>query len=112
MNFKDNPYYSPEKCGLKVIYDIDTADSYEFNMLVIWEKFDDKTIWWDSDSGCSCPTPFEDHSLKEITSDTYYNFKLALENHSRISREDIIDCESKLKTFVRDHKINLIIKNS
>lgn len=114
MKFDNNPYYSPELCGLKIIYEVDTADSYEFNKLVVWEKLDDKTIWWDTDSGCSCPSPFDNgdhsHDLKEITSDTYYNFRLALTNHSGIKQEDIINCESKLKSFVREHKLNLILK--
>lgn len=111
MKVEHNPYYSPEKCGLEILFEVDTAGSYEFDMFVVWERTSDRTIWWSSDSGCSCPTPFEDVSeLSEITTDTYYNFKLALENHSHISKEDINNCENKLKTFARDHKINLIVK--
>ncbi len=110
MRVEGNPYYSPEQFGLEILFDIDTAGSYEFDMFVIWERKSDRTIWWATDSGCSCPTPFDDCDLSEITTDTYYNFKQALENHSGISREDIVKCEYKLKTFVRDHKINLIVK--
>lgn len=112
MKFKYNPYYSPDKCGLNIIYQINTGGSYEYDMLIVWEKLDDNTIWWDSDSGCSCPSPFDDHGhdLKEITSDTYYNFKLALENHRDIKKEDIIECDSKIKSFSREHKLNIILK--
>lgn len=112
MKFEHNPYYSPEKCGLSLLYSIDTAGSYEFDMIAIWEKLDDNTIWWDTDSGCSCPVPFENerHDLKEITTDTYYNFKLALENQTDIKQEDIIEAESVLKKFVRDYKLDIILK--
>lgn len=114
MKFDHNPYYSPEKCGLAILHDINTGGDYEFDMLVVWEKLDDNTIWWDTDSGCSCPSPFDvndnGHELKEITTDTYYNFKLALENHSGIKREDIIGFENVLKKFAREHKLNIILK--
>lgn len=91
MNFNSNPYYSPELCGLEILESIDTADSYEFDMFVVWLKSDDGTIWYDSDSGCSCPVPFENgrHDLQEVTKDTYYNFIESLENHYRITPSDI-----------------------
>ena len=58
--FSDNPYYSPEKCGLKVIDSIEGDLSYEFDMVVVWQDLKSKKYYWGSDSGCSCPTPFED----------------------------------------------------
>ena len=56
-----NPYYSPEKVGLTVIGELDDADSYEFNTIVAWT--DGKNIYWAHDSGCSCPTPFEEYEV-------------------------------------------------
>lgn len=41
--------------------------SYEFNTFVVWKHKSGK-IYCACDSGCSCPTPFEDcHSLKDLT---------------------------------------------
>lgn len=78
MKFDGNPYYSPESYGLEIFESIDTARSYEFALFVIWKKLDDDTLWWDTDSGCSCPSPFDSsdhgHELKQITADTFYNF--------------------------------------
>ncbi|MFF3312482.1 hypothetical protein [Streptomyces sp. NPDC002952] len=63
-----NIYYSPEKHGLTVLGEIDTADSYEFCMLVVWERVEDGALFWDTDSGCSCPSPFEDaDSVAQLT---------------------------------------------
>jgi len=101
MHFTDNPYYSPEKCGLEIFDEIDTAGDYEYDMFVIWRKVDDGTLWWDSDSGCSCPSPFDDHGhdLKPITEETFYNFDEALKNHYNISTEDYL----KMKDGVKKH---------
>jgi hypothetical protein len=104
LKFDENPYYSPQLCGLDIFESIDTADSYEFDMFVIWRKLDDNTLWWDTDSGCSCPSPFDNgdhgHSLKPITPDTLYNFDEALKNHSGIDIQDYLKISKKVKDFI------------
>lgn len=104
MKFQNNPYYSPEECGLELFEQIDTGESYEFDMLVVWKKLDDNTLWWDTDSGCSCPSPFDEredrHDLKQITNDTFYNFEKALNEHYNIEREEIIKISNKVKKFL------------
>lgn len=104
MKFDENPYYNPSKCGLEIFEQIDTADSYEFDMFVIWKKLDDNTLWWDTDSGCSCPVPFSNadhsHDLKPITGETYHGFIQALNNHNRIEQEDINKIENKVKNYL------------
>lgn len=105
MKFNENPYYSPEKCGLEIFECIDTAGSYEFDMFVIWRKLDDNTLWWDTDSGCSCPSPFDNgdhgHDLKPITEDTLYNFNEALKNHCDITQSDINKISLKVKDYLK-----------
>lgn len=105
MRFNDNPYYSPEKCGLEIFESIDTAGSYEFDMFVVWKKLDDNTLWWDTDSGCSCPSPFDNsdhgHELKPITEETWHGFKEALKNHYTITQSDINDITRKVKDYLK-----------
>jgi hypothetical protein len=62
-----NPYYHPEDLGLTPIDSIDDAGSYEFHILAFWRHTDGR-CFYASDSGCSCPTPFEHFgSLADLT---------------------------------------------
>lgn len=57
-----NPYYSPELLGLETIYEIEEPNlSYEFNTFVLWRETATGILYWAQDSGCSCPTPFENY---------------------------------------------------
>lgn len=55
-------YYSPEDFGMKMIDEFDLSSrSYEFDLVVVWQSLTDKrALYIGADSGCSCPTPFED----------------------------------------------------
>lgn len=53
-------YYSPEDYGLQTVGNLDEDGlDYEFHILAIW-KDEEGRIYWAEDSGCSCPSPFED----------------------------------------------------
>lgn len=56
----DNIYYSPEKFGLEVIAHIDwDNEAYQFNQTVVWRDKKTGQVYMAHDSGCSCPSPFE-----------------------------------------------------
>lgn len=55
-----NPYYDPEKLELDMICFDEPDMSYEYNTLCFWATKDGQ-IYSASDSGCSCPIPFEDN---------------------------------------------------
>jgi hypothetical protein len=61
-----NVYYNPEDFGLKVIAELnDPHASWDFQDTVFWT--DGKLVYGASDSGCSCPSPFESYnSLEEL----------------------------------------------
>jgi hypothetical protein len=65
-------YYNPEKYGLETVGQIDwDDDDYQFCMTVVWQRVEDGKFLYGDDSGCSCPSPFEDvaiNDLKEIVS--------------------------------------------
>lgn len=56
-----NAYYDPEKFGLEIVTDFERSEpSYSFDTgLVLWHK-DKEAFLFAQDSGCSCPSPFED----------------------------------------------------
>lgn len=71
-----NPYYSPELCGLKQMDMIETEPHYDFDMVVIWQDKKTKKFYFAADSGCSCPSPFEDvRRLSDLGKLNKTNFK-------------------------------------
>lgn len=55
-------YYDSDHFGLEKVLELDEQDmSYEFNTFVVW-KDKDGVYYWASDSGCSCPSPFESYN--------------------------------------------------
>jgi len=107
MEFRHNPYYSPEKCGLEIFQTVSTGRSYEFDMLIVWIKTDDKTLWWATDSGCSCPTPFSPgrHDLDEITKESFPIFDNALKNHSRIEPSEYSEVSMAVKKYLKIKRV-------
>lgn len=67
MSWDKDVYYSPEKLGLTIVGEIDWVNApYEFDLTVVWKDAEGKLYWY-SDAGCSCPSPFEDvRSLDEL----------------------------------------------
>lgn len=108
MKFTENPYYNPDLCGLEIFDSIDTAGSYEFDMFVIWKKLDDETLWWDADSGCSCPSPFDNydhgHDLKPVTINNFKEFDKILSEHPNISAPDYQNMRRKAKEYLKSHE--------
>lgn len=77
-----NIYYSPEASGLSTLWVYDIAGSYEFDVLVVFRNTKTNRLWYCKDSGCSCPTPFDDfyfesdenNNLEEINSQSLNSF--------------------------------------
>jgi len=61
------PYYSPEDFGLELIGSVDTAGTYEYDMFCVWVHEETKAIYYATESGCSCPSPFEDVTIETMT---------------------------------------------
>lgn len=99
-----NPYYSPEDFGLTIVFTEDSGGAYEFKMFVVWVDADGG-LFYATDSGYSCPRPFEDfHSENDLTFisskasliSAYKNWSLGTVNglapsHGRTPRVRILD---------------------
>ena len=80
---KPDVYYQPEEFGLKKVAEYEQPDmSYEFAMAVVWEHEESGRLYWATDSGCSCPSPFEDYTTLESLGDP-----LTLENFAEFEKE-------------------------
>lgn len=82
-----NVFYDPEKFGLTVVGQLnDPNASYSFDDLVVWSASDGR-LFYAMDSGCSCPTPFEQyHGLADLTPitahpDSFASFERDVANH-------------------------------
>ena len=66
VEYSHNVYYNPEKSGLRLLEDRDQSDrDYQFDLLCLWVD-EDGVLYMAHDSGCSCPCPFENHSLEDL----------------------------------------------
>ncbi len=67
MSCDTNPFYYPEKLDLTQVAMIDFSDgNYQFDYRVVWRHKSGK-LYTARDSGCSCPSPFENYSkLKDL----------------------------------------------
>lgn len=62
-----NIYYDPEKFGLETIGEIDwSSGAYEFDYTVVWKRISDGRFVYAEDSGCSCPSPFEQTGIEGL----------------------------------------------
>ncbi len=58
---EDNIYYHPEVHGLVEVAKIDYSEGgYQFDYRVVWLHTESGVLYTGRDSGCSCPSPFED----------------------------------------------------
>jgi hypothetical protein len=62
MSWGENVYDSPANYGLTIVGDVEWEyGSYEFDMTVVFRDTSGN-LYIGDDAGCSCPSPFEDHT--------------------------------------------------
>lgn len=66
MGYNDNPVYEPEKYGFEYVGTIELSEpDYSFDILAVLKN--DKGYYIGTDSGCSCPSPWESHTADDFT---------------------------------------------
>ena len=58
-------YYSNNEWEQIASLDLDEPD-YSFDLLTVWKNKKTGKFVYATDSGCSCPTPFEDHTADDF----------------------------------------------
>lgn len=66
MSYRDNLYYYPENNGLRIVSSADAGECYEFDIVAVFQDVESGELFIGSDSGCSCPTPFEDMTRDDL----------------------------------------------
>jgi hypothetical protein len=109
MSMSANPYYNPELCGLTQVATLNQPDlDYQYNMMIVVMHVATGRLFFAQDSGCSCPTPFEefrfdgpdDTDMEEITLANFDNFQRAAGEFPVLQdeRDEAIDSVKKLLT--------------
>lgn len=63
--YGNDPYNAPSKHGLELVGEISWSEpDYSFDLTAVWKKTRGE-YYIASDSGCSCPSPFEDYTSVE-----------------------------------------------
>ena len=95
-----NIYDNPEKFGLEIFVEHDDPNAdYSFNKFVIWEH-EDGRLFYAQDSGCSCPSPFEDcHKLKDLTELKKENMNEFITSFETYCEDCKIPLKDKMKTI-------------
>jgi hypothetical protein len=79
-----NVYYDPEKFDLEQFGEIQWGEPcYDFDLTVVWRRKADGAFLYAEDSGCSCPSPFEQTGLDDLKPATpLAEFKAHLESRN------------------------------
>lgn len=66
MGYSDpDVYYQPEYFDLEIVGTLELAEPcWSFDMFAVFKHADGRTFWA-QDSGCSCPSPFENYNSLE-----------------------------------------------
>jgi hypothetical protein len=102
-------YYSPESRGLITFDALQEDLSYEFNIIWIARHVDSGELFWAHDSGCSCPTPFEDYEFNYVND----NGRVILNTNMYMLRPDTFDSfEAEVLKFpvTKDRAMDVIWK--
>jgi len=67
MGYYDNPVEEPQKYGfIEVVAEGDLAErNYDFAVFAVLRK--ENGLYLSTDSGCSCPSPWESHTADDFT---------------------------------------------
>lgn len=110
-----NIYYEMDKLGIEVLEFNEPDMGYEFNTL-LFIRSPDGRVFVASDSGCSCPTPFEDYEgetlndilplLERVGSvehglASFDSWNRGYDDKPFLSISSRMECESKLKEWLR-----------
>ncbi len=103
--YDKNVYYNPEKAGVEIVAALDPPLSYEFDIVILVRDVKDGKLYAAHDSGCSCPTPFENvaglHDMTPITKTSDLK-PLVAQIYSGVSPGEIQDFMRKARAALKN----------
>jgi hypothetical protein len=99
-------YYDPKSHGAAIVGSVDTIGGYEFNMLAVFRRLEDGALFFTTDSGCSCYSPFDGvtwDGMEEIRNASWFAGQARKWLREQYSTDaDDRDCIERLIRKVRD----------
>lgn len=105
-------YSEPERFGLEIFAEVEKEPDYDFDKFVMWRSVADGALLYATDSGCSCPSPFESFSELDLTlvnRDNFSEFARALwewnvgySGYSKVSPVEVAELHSKVWTYLSE----------
>jgi hypothetical protein len=97
-----NPYYNPEKCGLKIVGSVGDGGGYDWHVVLVFEHPDTAQLYMWGGAGCSCYEPCDDvRSLADLTPlrscQEFRRFVADEEDYSRFDSGEVLDLQRKLR---------------
>jgi hypothetical protein len=87
-----NPYQNPEAAGLELVGEVEwSARSYEFDLTAVWRDATTGAFYWASDSGCSCPSPFENTTFDDLHTGTKFEALAELTSNNNPNAMNLIE---------------------
>lgn len=105
------PYYrdfkdissDPEYFGLEHVTEFELREpDYSFDTFSLWYHPDECKYYWAEDSGCSCPSPFEDFGCP-VTGDETLDDAEVQEVLDKMGSGDFLDALSAIGSTSWDH---------
>jgi hypothetical protein len=95
MSYESNPYYHPDKYDLTILGEVQWGEpSYDFDLTVVWQGSDGQ-LYMADDSGCSCPSPFEETSFESLQRVTKHEALEYLTNRGKAGDDDWEDAKQR-----------------
>ena len=120
LGYRTNPYNYPENRQVTLVVSKDVADEYEFDIFAVWADAEGN-FYYARDSGCSCPTPFEDYQVEPEGSADEYDYDKPVEviplaqSINMSSKEDVyraVDTWVKDRASIYDEARNARLRRS
>lgn len=97
-----NIYHDPKKFGLEIVAELnDPFSCYDFDTVLALRDQNGR-IFWCQDSGCSCPVPFEDVGVDDLSSDLDELWKFITEEWYPVQRDYNPDLVERAKADAID----------
>lgn len=99
MSYETNPYYNPEAVGAERIGELERPNlSYAFSIFLVLREKATGLVFFADDSGCSCPSPFEDHEFPrsfvcapsaDVLKAAIFSWGKDFDGHSFVDRDEV-----------------------